>query len=1322
VISRHRFSCIGVRLALVLVLAASGQVHSEGCGDEVMPDSDCSPEDESSDPGSTSSGVTPPSTVGNPISLMSGNKQQAEEDFAVPDSQLVFRRVYNSLNTDWNVGLGPGWHHTYAVSLYDAGKGAREIVQSDGRRLRFEPDGVDDEGRSRLRGVSASDGVLSADEDKHVWHMADGRQLHFRGSFLVRIDWPDQRELRLFYRQGRLSTVTDEAGRVLRLEFSGGERALPGFEQQRYAAQTGQLNAITLPDGKRVEFAYDERRNLTRARYPDGNTREYHYEDTHWPHHLTGLTDRTGVRFASWEYDDHGRARLSEHANGVERVSIIHPDPVTIARGDIVETRVNNSLDQQSVYRWVQTKDDAEPRLLSSRGAGCASCPPTGLDFDYDLEGRLTSIVRSGTGASGGLHTSSLHYDDLGRLTEIRRTESTGETRLVERRGYEGDSLQPGSTRYPSVNPEGEHVVEVHRDADGRTLSIAESGFSPDGDGQFLPVSRTTRFGYDGKRLVAIDGPREDVDDVTRFAWNDRHQLIEIAPPGQPALRVVRHDDYGRPLEYRLGSSADTARSPVQLAYNVGGRVSRVSHRGQSIELGYDAEQRLISFVDTKGKRFRARRDEAGRIEQWLDDRGRAVDFELDTESRLIGQTWSGMSGEVTRSLRHLFDASGRAESSAISVYDHASGNPVQQNLSYLYGADNRLAAAVDDGTGARATLEYDALDEVLGWSMPADPVAERHHDHKGQEIGLTDVRSNRTDYLKDDFGRVVRLDSPDTGVSDYRYDAADNRIYKRDADGEVTTYNWDEASRLVRKESSDGVTTYAYDSATGQLVHTANIAGEESFSYNDEAQLVEHTRRIDDRTFVTAYVYGADGQLQGKTLPNGVGLRYHYHEDGANRGELRAVTQESLFGLRQETLIAEIDLDGRDGQSGHLSHNGLRTRRDVTPDGRITSIDVAGSMRLDYRYDDAGRIVGIDDGAAVHVYGYDSGRLSNATLSGRSYRFGYDAIGNRTSTSVSDSEGAVRDERHRHAAPGDGNRLIETVDQMSGLSETYRFSANGAPIEARDELRYEYNTDQRPVRVYQSDELLAEYAYNSFGERIRKVVYRGDQKRVTYFLYDGHELTAEIDGDSGAYKQTVFLDSQPVAFLDGNDIHAIHIDQLGTPRLLTDSRGEVVWRANYTPFGEAEVLIDTVEFAHRLPGQYADAETGTHYNYYRDYDPATGRYLTSDPIGLKGGINTYAYVENDPLGQSDVLGLAPGDTDIVLDGVQKPIADADYLDKLKFVLLEAARVTGGEVVGIVEQMVQPENLASMAIMMGAITAAQAVPGLNAVVDAALLG
>jgi RHS repeat-associated protein len=99
--------------------------------------------------------------------------------------------------------------------------------------------------------------------------------------------------------------------------------------------------------------------------------------------------------------------------------------------------------------------------------------------------------------------------------------------------------------------------------------------------------------------------------------------------------------------------------------------------------------------------------------------------------------------------------------------------------------------------------------------------------------------------------------------------------------------------------------------------------------------------------------------------------------------------------------------------------------------------------------------------------------------------------------------------------------------------------------------------------------------------------------------------------------------------------------DQLGTPEILTDSTNTVVWEAIYKPFGEAEVNEhSTVVNNFRFPGQYYDEETGLHYNYYRYYDPSTGRYLTPDPIGLFSGVNVFLYARNNPINHSDSDGL----------------------------------------------------------------------------------
>jgi RHS repeat-associated protein len=108
--------------------------------------------------------------------------------------------------------------------------------------------------------------------------------------------------------------------------------------------------------------------------------------------------------------------------------------------------------------------------------------------------------------------------------------------------------------------------------------------------------------------------------------------------------------------------------------------------------------------------------------------------------------------------------------------------------------------------------------------------------------------------------------------------------------------------------------------------------------------------------------------------------------------------------------------------------------------------------------------------------------------------------------------------------------------------------------------------------------------------------------------------------------------------------LYFVHTDHLGTPQAITDGSQQVVWQADYAPFGAVTETVSTIENPIRFPGQYADEESRMHYNYLRDYEPSIGRYVQSDPIGLGGGLNAYAYVEGNPVSYTDQLGLKPGD------------------------------------------------------------------------------
>jgi RHS repeat-associated protein len=112
--------------------------------------------------------------------------------------------------------------------------------------------------------------------------------------------------------------------------------------------------------------------------------------------------------------------------------------------------------------------------------------------------------------------------------------------------------------------------------------------------------------------------------------------------------------------------------------------------------------------------------------------------------------------------------------------------------------------------------------------------------------------------------------------------------------------------------------------------------------------------------------------------------------------------------------------------------------------------------------------------------------------------------------------------------------------------------------------------------------------------------------------------------------------------------LHLTDTNHLNTPRLVADATGTTVWRWDQQePFGnnpadeDPDANLVAFDLPLRLPGQRYDAESGLHYNYFRDYDTGVGRYVQSDPIGLHGGLNTYAYVAGNPLRTVDPRGEA---------------------------------------------------------------------------------
>jgi RHS repeat-associated protein len=206
-----------------------------------------------------------------------------------------------------------------------------------------------------------------------------------------------------------------------------------------------------------------------------------------------------------------------------------------------------------------------------------------------------------------------------------------------------------------------------------------------------------------------------------------------------------------------------------------------------------------------------------------------------------------------------------------------------------------------------------------------------------------------------------------------------------------------------------------------------------------------------------------------------------------------------------------------------------------------------------------------------------------------------------------------------------------------------------------------------------------AQYFYDAFGRRIAKEV-NGER---TVFGWDGDALAFESVSEhsthylyeAGSFVPLAQYAAAPVAgqktpewnttdrYTPEDDplrpaeapatpvaaVSYYHCDQIGTPQLMTDELGEVVWEASFKAWGEATNVIARISQATgrmarnaiRFQGQYHDEETGLNYNRHRYYEPSVGRFVSSDPIQLAGGVNLYQYAPN-PTGWADPLGLAP--------------------------------------------------------------------------------
>lgn len=502
-------------------------------------------------------------------------------------------------------------------------------------------------------------------------------------------------------------------------------------------------------------------------------------------------------------------------------------------------------------------------------------------------------------------------------------------------------------------------------------------------------------------------------------------------------------------------------------------------------------------------------------------------------------------------------------------------------------------------------------------------PVITRYTYDAGDHITtVTDPRGLVTAYNYDGLGQLWGVSSPDTGATTADYDAYGRRSSQTRANNVTTTYGYDAINRLASISAGGQAHTFAYDNCTnglGRVCSVSDATGSTAYTYTSEGWIAGRAFSVSGTAYSLGYDYDAMGHLAAVTYPDGHQALYSY-----SRGAVSGIT--FTMGSTQLNAASNVTWRPMDAAlASWTSSNGLTNTLAYDTDGRLTGISVPGVESLGYRYDTTNRLAGIDnvlDGTMSQDFGYDDqSRLVLMSSPNQVASYGYDANGNRI-TSVT---GAGTNNTVYSAT---SNRLVSTT---GANPQVYGYDALGN-LTSLGGTAYQYDAFNR-----MSSAGGMSYYVNPEGQRLRKAGSMG----TTYFAPDaGGALLAEYA--NGAWIDYVWLGGRLLGREVNGQLEAIHDDQLGRPQIVTNASQAVVWSAQNWPFTQNVTISSSVPLNLGFPGQYYDAETGLWNNGFRDYDPALGRYVESDPIGLAGGINTYAYVRNNPISLVDPFGLCP--------------------------------------------------------------------------------
>ena len=1216
---------------------------------------------------------------GDPCDVSTGNQFHSEIDLPATAGLPAISRFYNS-------GL--------AMGFFSRGFAPHELVMGQGwtgtQRPRFEtirgqpntlilrrPDG---------RGLTFryNGAVWQPDADVGISLAGDGRG----GVIATLRDGTIER----YARDGGLSSLTDPAGRTTTYDHGGenvtaimgpfGHRLTLGYNSYSL------LSSITDPEGRAITYEYLNPTgtagggwNLTRVNYPDGTAKLYHYEDPVFRHYLTGVSyvaaDGQVSRYTTFVYGDIiGKATRDELAGGMQRFTFRYDSDtqttVTDAANNAEVMTFQDNLGMKNLVAKVNATDGKSFTQIFDAN--------NNLTCQKDEEGRVMMYTYNTT------NQKTSQTEGLSGTCAAPQTTSATRTTMYQYLSATRDL--PTVIESPSVNAGSLKRTEIAYQGNLPT-SITQRGYAPGG----TAVSRTVALQYNSSgQVTRIDGPRTDVNDVTTLACNECTsgggcgQLRSIT---NALGHVTTYDFYD--ANGRLLRMTDPNGLVTNYSYDPRGRVRFVtrtppSGAARTTEYRYNAagEVTFVAFPD--GRTLTYTYNDAQKLVRVTDNLGHRVDYAYDSRGNRTTESTYDPDGTLVRLVESAHDARNRVASL------NSGGSLTQQ----IHDAIGNLVSQVDPNRNPATTHDYDALNRLIRTIDALGGATGYAYDPDNRLKQVTAPNSVTTTYEYDDLGNLLQEQSPDRGTLAHSYDAAGNLVSTVDARGAAVSYTYDALNRMTfvdyPGETED--MTYTYDNGpscgfgVGRLCQTLDESGTTQVAYDAFGNVTEQLKTELGVTYRTAYAYDPGDRLTAITYPDGRLVTYA-------RDALGRITTVTATVNGVSTVIATGRTYRADGiLTGQRYGNGLTEVRHYDLQGQLTYQSLGSADTRVYAYDPNGNLTRKQSLPEAGVYAYDAlDRLTQTTRDSGSDAYAYDGNGNRLSDST----------RIYGYASGT-NRLTRAGSVDATLDAAGNILTDGTGRE------YRYNQAGRLFEVYVDGAKVATYTYNALGQRTRQVTAEGTR----FYHYDiTGRLLAETDETQTPRRAYVYADSAPLAqyALDpvtdprplpgshanpnnpgkgqekGKGAEAVqahrptmpgqsnrpgtsstsasgeetlvylHTDYLSTPRLATDANAVKVWSWEGEAFGMTPPDEDPdgdgkkTVVSLRYPGQYFDSESELYYNWNRYYDPKIGRYISSDPIGLEGGLNTYLYARANPLKYIDPKGLLnefPGDTEQV--------------------------------------------------------------------------